>query len=245
VARQRAHLPGRAAVDFLAGLDALAILDGGIPDFERLNKILGRATGWRIVAVPGLVPDDVFFTHLANRRFPAARFIRTPEQMDYLEQPDVFHDIFGHAPLLINPVFADYMRAYGAGGLKALGLGALKRLSRLYWYTVEFGLIETAAGLRIYGAGIMSSGGEVEFALDSPSPHHIRFDLKRVLRTNYRIDDYQANYFVIRDYRQLFDLASQDFTPIYRALENAPDIAPGETVAEDTLLQRGSGDYHA
>jgi len=245
VARQRSRLPGRAAPDFLAGLDALAILDGGIPDFDRLNDILGKATGWRIVAVPGLVPDDVFFAHLANRRFPVARFIRTPEQMDYLEEPDVFHDIFGHVPMLMNPNFADYMQAYGEGGQKALGLGALKQLSRLYWYTVEFGLIETAAGLRIYGAGIVSSAGEVEFALDSASPHRIRFDLKRVLRTEYKIDDFQANYFVIGDYRELFDLAQQDFTPIYRALENTSDINPGRLLPADELLQRGSGKHHA
>ena len=245
VARQRTLLPGRATLDFLDNLDALSILDGGIPDFERLNEILERATGWRIVAVSGLVPDDVFFRHLASRRFPVARFIRTPEKMDYLQEPDVFHDIFGHVPLLMNPVFADYMEAYGEGGLKAEGLGALERLSRLYWYTVEFGLIDTEAGLRIYGAGIVSSGGEVKFSLESPSPNRIRFDLNRVLRSRYRIDDYQASYFVIRDYRELFELAQRDFTPIYRALENAADIEPGMTQPEDDLLQRGSGAYHA
>ncbi|MBT3170475.1 MAG: phenylalanine 4-monooxygenase [Rhodospirillaceae bacterium] len=245
VARQKSLLPGRASLDFFAGLDALSILEGGIPHFERLNEVLGKATGWRIVAVPGLVPDDIFFNHLANRRFPAARFIRTPEQMDYLEEPDVFHDIFGHVPLLMNPVFADYMQAYGEGGLKAIGLGALERLSRLYWYTVEFGLIETLAGLRIYGAGILSSGGEVEFSLDSPSPHRIRFDLKRVLRTEYKIDDFQANYFVIRDYRELFDLAQRDFTLIYQEIENAPTFAAGKTATEDDLLHRGTGEYHS
>ncbi len=245
VARQRRLMPGRVSLDFLANLDALSILDGGIPHFERLNEILAKATNWRIAAVPGLVPDDVFFRHLANRCFPVARFIRTPEQMDYLEEPDVFHDLFGHVPLLMNPVFADYMQAYGEGGLKAKGLGALKRLSRLYWYTVEFGLIETATGLRIYGAGIVSSAGEVRFSLESPSPHRIRFDLERVLRTDYRIDDYQAGYFVIRDYRELFELAQRDFTPIYAALEGAEDIAPGAVLPEDVVLQRGTGEYHA
>ena len=244
VARQRTLLPGRATTDYLANLDTLAILDSGIPDFERLNEILEPTTGWRIVAVPGLVPDDVFFRHLANRRFPVARFIRTPEQMAYLQEPDIFHDIFGHVPLLMNPVFADYMQAYGEGGLKAQGLGALERLSRLYWYTVEFGLIETAQGLRIYGAGIVSSGGEVAFSLESPSPNRIRFDLNRVLQTRYRIDDYQASYFVIRDYRELFELAQRDFTPVYRALENAADIEPGALLPEDDLLQRGSGAHH-
>lgn len=244
VARQRNLLPGRASPDFLANLDALSILDGGIPDFGRLNEILRPATDWRIVAVPGLVPDDVFFRHLASRRFPVAHFIRTPEKMNYLQEPDVFHDIFGHVPLLMNPVFADYMQAYGEGGLKAQSLGALAHLSRLYWYTVEFGLIETEAGLRIYGAGIVSSAGEVEFSLESRSPNRIRFALKRVLRTDYRIDDYQASYFVIRDYRELFELAQRDFTPIYRALENAPDIAPGTILPQDELMHRGSGEHH-
>ena len=159
-------------------------------------------TGWRVVAVPGLVPDDVFFEHLAHRRFVAGRFIRKPEQLDYLQEPDVFHDLFGHVPLLSDPVFADYMQAYGLGGLKALRLNALEKLARLYWYTVEFGLIAEPGGLRLYGAGILSSFGESQFALDDPSPHRIKFDLMRVMRTRYRIDDYQQNYFVIDNFEE-------------------------------------------
>jgi phenylalanine-4-hydroxylase len=158
--RQGKLLQGRATPEFLDGIDRLGVAAEGIPDFRRLNEVLDRATGWRIVAVPGLVPDDIFFGHLANRRFPSTCFIRKPEQIDYIEEPDVFHDIFGHVPLLVNPVFADYMQAYGAGGLKALGLGSLKKLARLYWYTVEFGLIRRPEGLRIYGSGIVSSKGE-------------------------------------------------------------------------------------
>jgi phenylalanine-4-hydroxylase len=190
-ARQSAMLPGRAASALLKGIDVLKLTKPGIPDYAELNERLMAATGWQVVAVPGLVPDDVFFDHLANRRFVAGNFIRRPDQLDYLQEPDVFHDVFGHVPMLADPVFADYMQAYGRGGLRSLGFGALNKLARLYWYTVEFGLIQEAEGLRIYGAGIVSSYGESIFALDDPSPNRIGFDLTRVMRTEYRIDDYR------------------------------------------------------
>jgi len=189
--RQQRLLVGRACNEFLDGLTALGVAAAGIPDFRRLSEVLEGATGWRLVAVPGLVPDDVFFGYLARRRFPSTCFIRRRDQLDYLQEPDVFHDVCGHVPLLINPVFADYMQAYGEGGLKALGLGHLQRLARLYWYTVEFGLIATQEGLRIYGSGILSSAGESIYCLDDPRPNRIRFDLRRVMRTRYRIDDFQ------------------------------------------------------
>ena len=178
--RQAKLLPERACDAFLKGLDALDLHRGGIPEFARINEELKKLTGWSVVAVPGLVPDDVFFDHLANRRFPAGQFIRKPEELDYLQEPDVFHDVFGHVPMLTDPVFADYMQAYGEGGLRALGRGQLHNLARLYWYTVEFGLMETPSGLRIYGAGIVSSHAESIFALDDPSPNRLGFDLERV-----------------------------------------------------------------
>src|SRR5271154_9365 len=181
--RQQKLLVGRACGEYLDGLGALGVAAGGIPDFRRLSDVLERATGWRIVAVPGLVPDAVFFEHLANRRFPSTCFIRRPDQLDYLEEPDIFHDVFGHVPMLMNPIFADYMQAYGQGGLKALGLDSLHRLARLYWYTVEFGLIRTPSGLRIYGSGIVSSKGESIYCLDSSSPNRVGFDLMRIMRT--------------------------------------------------------------
>jgi len=181
--RQARLLPGRAAPDFIAGLDMLRLSRPGIPDFAELSERLMQATGWQVVAVPGLVPDDVFFDHLANRRFVAGNFIRRPDQLDYLEEPDVFHDVFGHVPLLANPVFADFMQAYGQGGLRANGLGAIERLARLYWYTVEFGLVDGPDGLRLYGAGIVSSRSETIFALDDASPNRVGFDLRRVMRT--------------------------------------------------------------
>jgi phenylalanine-4-hydroxylase len=243
-ARQSAMLPGRAASAFLKGIDVLKLTKPGIPDYGELNERLMAATGWQVVAVPGLVPDDVFFDHLANRRFVAGNFIRRPDQLDYLQEPDVFHDVFGHVPMLADPVFADYMQAYGRGGLRSLGFGALNKLARLYWYTVEFGLIQEAEGLRIYGAGIVSSYGESIFALDDPSPNRIGFDLARVMRTEYRIDDYQQNYFVIPSLDHLLKVTLEtDFAPLYADLARLPDIMIADIVDGDKVLTRGTQDY--
>lgn len=242
--RQAALLPGRVVPEFLQGLDFLSVAAEGIPDFARLNELLGKATGWKIVAVPGLVPDEVFFDHLANRRFPATHWIRDRSQLDYLEEPDLFHDVFGHVPLLANPVFADYLQAYGKGGLRASGKGALQYLARLYWYTVEFGLIETAEGLRIYGAGIVSSKSESIFALESLSPNRIGFNLERVMSTLYRIDDFQETYFVIKSFQNLFNATAQDFAPIYQGLDLRPDYCPGVVLETDRVLSLGDASYH-
>src|SRR5215475_15646684 len=193
--RQASLLRGRACEEFLAGLSGLGVVADGLPRFDRLSEVLDRATRWRIVAVPGLVPDHIFFEHLANRRFPVTWWIRKPEQMDYLQEPDAFHDIYGHVPLLMNPVFGDYMQAYGAGGLKALEQNALNYLARLYWYTVEFGLIRTKEGLRIYGSGIVSSRTESVYCLESAAPNRLGFDLLRIMRTGYRLDTFQKSYF--------------------------------------------------
>ncbi len=240
-ARQSGMLPGRAADAFLRGLDVLKLSKPGIPDYRELNARLNAATGWEVVAVPGLVPDDVFFDHLANRRFPAGNFIRNPEQLDYLQEPDVFHDVFGHVPMLADPVFADYMVAYGKGGLRSLGFNALDHLARLYWYTVEFGLIEQSDGLRIYGAGIVSSYAESIFALEDPSPNRIGFDLLRVMRTEYRIDDFQQNYFVISGLNDLLQVTVEtDFAPLYEKLETLSDIAIADILPTDRVLTHGT-----
>lgn len=242
--RQIKLLPGRASKAFLRGLDLLKLSESGIPNFEELSDRLMKATGWQVVAVPGLVPDDVFFDHMANRRFVAGNFIRRADQLDYLQEPDVFHDVFGHVPLLADPVFADYMEAYGRGGLRALEHGALKQLSRLYWYTVEFGLIQEDDGLRIYGAGIVSSHGESRYALDSDSPNRIGFDLKRVMRTEYRIDDFQQNYFVIPSYDELLRVTVEtDFAPLYEEILAQPDIAIAAIGPGDRVITRGTQDY--
>lgn len=239
--RQSEILPGRACDAFLNGLDALDLHGEGIPEFGRLSERLGRLTGWSVVAVPGLVPDEVFFDHLANRRFPAGNFIRRPDQLDYLQEPDVFHDVFGHVPMLTDPAFADYMQAYGRGGLRALQFGRLHNLARLYWYTVEFGLLQTAQGLRIYGAGILSSAAESVFALEDPSPNRIGFDLERVMRTPYRIDDLQQLYFVIPSLRQLLDdTVRTDFGPLYGRLQTEADIPIERIEPADRVFTRGA-----
>ena len=243
-ARQSDMLPGRASEAFLRGIDELRHEKPGIPYYRELNARLMAATGWQVVAVPGLVPDDVFFDHLANRRFPAGNFIRTPEQLDYLQEPDVFHDVFGHVPMLADPVFADYMVAYGEGGLRSLKFDALKQLARLYWYTVEFGLIREAGGLRIYGAGIVSSFAESVFALDSDSPNRIGFDLARVMRTDYRIDDFQQNYFVIESLDQLLDTTvNTDFAPLYAQNAALPPIPIADILPDDAVITHGTQDY--
>lgn len=243
-ARQAGLLPGRASNAYLRGLDVLKLSKPGIPDFSELNARLADLTGWQVVAVPGLVPDDVFFDHMANRRFVAGNFIRRPDQLDYIQEPDVFHDVFGHVPMLADPVFADYLEAYGKGGQRALGMDALKYLGRLYWYTVEFGLIAEPEGLRIYGSGIVSSFAESQFALDSDSPNRIGFDLKRVMRSDYRIDDFQQNYFVIPSFDELLRVTVEtDFAPLYAEIAQQPDIPIADILPTDDVITRGTQAY--
>ena len=241
--RSQAVLHERACDEFIAMMHTLKLSESGIPDMERLSDRLDKITGWRVVPVAELVPDDVFFDHLANRRFPAGAFIRSEQEMDYLEEPDVFHDVFGHVPLLANPVYSNFMQAYGKGGQRAISLGRLPNLARLYWYTVEFGLLRTPAGLRIFGAGIMSSTTESVFALESQSPNRIAFDLERVMRTKYLIDDFQQTYFVIESFEKLLDDCYQDFAPIYERIGSATDIEPDQVLDGDDVVTRGTLAY--
>ena len=236
--RQSALLPGLACDAFIEALPSLGIKDR-IPRFEEINERLKPATGWEIVAVPGLIPERPFFDLLANRRFPVTDWIRQPEEFEYIVEPDVFHDLFGHVPLLFNPVFADYVQRYGAGGLKAHDLGAGELLSRLYWYTIEFGLIRQPDGLRAYGAGILSSSGELRHSVTSPTPQRIALDLVRCMRTRYKIDDYQATYFVIDSFEQLFDLTAPDFAPLYEAVRASGELAADAIIASDSRITLG------
>ena len=243
-ARQREVLKGRACDEFIAAQDAMGMTPDRIPKFAELNEVLSKATGWTLIGVEGLLPELDFFDHLANRRFPVTWWIRRPDQIDYIEEPDLFHDLFGHVPLLMIPVFADYMEAYGRGGVKAhaIGADALQNLTRLYWYTVEFGLIRQKDGLRIYGSGIVSSKGESIHCLESDAPNRIGFDLERIMRTRYRIDTYQKTYFVIDSFEQLMDATRPDFTPIYEKLATLDSIPAGTVLGTDHVFNRGTGE---
>ncbi len=242
--RQKRILPGLASDEFIAALDAMEMTADRIPRFSDLNPTLKAATGWELIGVEGLLPELEFFQHLANRRFPVTWWIRRQDQLDYLAEPDLFHDLFGHVPLLMNPVFADYMAAYGRGGVKAHGIGsdALVNLTRLYWYTVEFGLIQQKDGLRIYGSGIISSKGESIHCLQSEAPNRIGFDLERIMRTRYRIDTYQKTYFVIDGFEQLMDATGPDFAPIYDKLATQSSIPAGDVLDTDHVYNRGTGE---
>ena len=229
--RQAALLPGRACDAFISALPSLGA-SSHIPRFEEINERLHKATGWEIVGVPGLIPEVPFFTLLANRKFPVTDWIRRPQEFDYIVEPDVFHDLFGHVPLLFNPIFADHMQQYGQGGLKADGLDACELLSRLYWYTVEFGLIQQADGLRAYGAGILSSPGELVHAVESPEPQRLPLDVARVMRTRYKIDSYQQTYFVIESIQELFDKTAPDFAPVYEQVKQLSELAADTQTAQ-------------
>ncbi len=242
--RQRQLLVGRACDEFIDAQDAMGMTPTQIPKIADINRVLAATTGWSLIGVEGLLPELDFFDHLANRRFPVTWWIRRPDQVDYIEEPDLFHDLFGHVPLLMNPLFADYMAAYGRGGVKAHGIGAdaLQNLTRLYWYTVEFGLIKQHDGLRIYGSGIVSSKGESIHCLDSDAPNRIGFDLERIMRTRYRIDSYQKTYFVIDSFEQLMDATLPDFTPLYARLAAQGSIPAGTVLDTDAVFNRGTGE---
>ena len=242
--RQEKLIRDYAAPEFLEGLEKLNARNA-IPRLEDANAVLQQATGWRLVAVPGLIPDDVFFDHLANRRFPVSWWIRGADELDYLVEPDIFHDFFGHVPLLLNPTFAGYMEKYGRGGPKALAHNAQNLLARLYWYIVEFGLIQTKDGLRAFGAGMLSSKDETIYSVESPAPNRIGFNLERILSTNYMVDDFQKTYFVVDSFDQLFDVCDQDFTPLYEKLAGKPGIDPETVLPGDEVITRGTFDRSA
>lgn len=240
VKRQSGIVRRFACVEFVRGLD---LLDAGdeIPELECASDFIASRTGWRLVAVPGFIPDEAFFTHLAARRFPVSIWVRRPEEIDFLVEPDLFHDFFGHVPMLLQPVFADTLAAYGAKGAQAAAAGTLGRLARLYWYTVEFGLVDTANGLKAYGAGMLSSKSETIHSICSATPHRLWFQLERVLRTTYMIDAFQRCYFVLPDFETLFRAMAEDFAPRYRRLAALPDIEAADLAPEDRLYAPEGG----
>lgn len=231
--RQKNALALHAAPAFVEGIEKLELSSSRVPDFVSLNRTLAATTGWHIAAVDGLISDRAFFECLANRVFPVTWWMRGLAQLDYLEEPDLFHDLFGHVPMLMHSAFADFMQAYGRHGLRADQLGALESLSRLYWYTVEFGLIQDArvpGGLALYGAGIASSSGETLHSLSckEDAPRRFCFDVKRVMQTRFRTDVFQQTYFVIESFEQLFAAVDHDLDELLISLRSCREYGPGE-----------------
>jgi phenylalanine-4-hydroxylase len=238
-ARQAEVTAAYASPVFLHALHALDA-SGGIPRLDRVSEALKAATGWRLVAVPGLIPDAVFFGHLAERRFPVTRWLREEREFAYIVEPDVFHDFYGHVPMLFEPAFAEGMQHYGARGLELDEAGA-KRLARLYWYVVEFGLERTPAGLKAFGAGILSSAAETVFSVTDPSPNRVAFNLERVLRTRYRIDDFQETYFVLDRFEDLLAAVERPLGPSIEGLAGMADLEPHDLEAGDRVITHGQG----
>jgi phenylalanine-4-hydroxylase len=237
--RQMPVLKGRACNEYLDGIKKLGLTaEGGIPKYDEVSAKLMALTGWKLVTVAGYLPIDVFWGHLAKRQFPVTTFIRTPDEIDYLQEPDIFHDLFGHVPMLTHPEFAEYFHAFGEGGLRAIEHGYSPLLETLYWFTVEFGLINTDEGMRIYGAGIVSSKGESEFCL-SEKATQVAYDMQRVMATKFRIDTFQNLYFVIDSFKQLMDSTAVDFLPVYEAVEKMEPIGVAQTASGDKILQQG------
>ena len=240
-ARQSALVERFACASFREGLGRLDCA-GGIPRFDDANAVLGPATGWRLVAVPGFIPDAVFFDHLAHRRFPVTRWLREEQELDYLVEPDVFHDFFGHVPMLLDPAIADFLELYGKAGARAMAMDALDMLARIYWYTIEFGLVREGGGLKVFGAGIISSAGETVYSVENAGALRLPFDPVRVMRTGYRIDSFQQTYFVLESLPQLIgDLVRLDFGPVYERWRDTPALPPGECLASESPISLSGG----
>ena len=209
-ARMMEILPNYSTKAYLEGIQSVGFEAHRIPNFDECNVKLGGITGWNIYAVPGLIPNKGFFEHLSKKEFPATTWLRKKSQLEYLEEPDMFHDVFGHIPLLANPHFANFLVKLAEISLKHIdNEWAIELLSRLYWYTVEFGLIREDGKLKVYGAGILSSSGETQYSIDSDIPKRYDYDIKTIFDTPYIKDKFQEHYFVIESYEQLFESIPQ------------------------------------
>jgi phenylalanine-4-hydroxylase len=234
IRQQSQRIAPHASERFVSGLETLNLAAEGIPDHRHLNRRLKASTGWTVVAVPGAIPNQAFFGHLAERRFPVANFLRNAESLDYSEEPDMFHDLFGHLPMLTDPVFADFMQAYGEAGLRASRVGGEALLGRLYLHTVEFGIVAEAKGLRGFGAGLLSSLSETVHALSGPNVRRLQFDLRRVMRTGYLFDSFQKEYFIIESFEQLLaEMEHADLSALYQELEPLGLLEPGDDAPGD------------
>ncbi len=244
--RQKPLLVNRACDEYMASVDTLGIFEeNGIPDWRRVSDMLEKSSGWKLVTVPGFIPGQLFLEHLSKRQFPVTWWIREPAKIDYLQEPDIFHDLFGHVPMLAHPVFAEYMQQFGLGAVKAKSLGAEEFIGRLYWFTVEFGLIRNPDGLRIYGSGIVSSKSETIYSLESPIPNRFHLDVVRAMRTDYRIDDVQKDYFVINSFEELFEMTKPDYTDYYKKLKSLPLIPAKTILPTDEVITKGEGATYA
>ena len=217
ITRQQKIIENRACQTYIDGLQQLNFSQDQVPQLTEVSALLNAATGWSVAAVDALIPCDYFFKLLANKQFPAACFVRRLDEIDYLQEPDIFHEYFGHCPLILDPHYTQFMQRYGEIALQA-NEQQRELLARLYWFTIEFGLIKSPHGLRIYGGGILSSKEETIYALESDIPVRKAFDLVDALRTPYRIDILQPIYFIIDDFQQLFDIIHQD---LFAAIEEA------------------------
>ncbi len=223
--RQMNLLSNRACPEYLEGIRKLGLNAKHIPQIPEVNSVLRECTGWEISPVPALIDFQAFFELMSNKKFPAATFIRTREEIDYLQEPDIFHEVFGHCPLITLPAYADFMYEYAKLGLKANHKDRVM-LARLYWFTIEFGLIQTAEGLRIYGGGILSSFGESKYCLDSDIPLRKPLEPVDAFRTPYRIDIFQPLYFVIKDFAELFTLSKLDLMSLIEEARSKGMHAP-------------------
>ncbi|WP_064607902.1 phenylalanine 4-monooxygenase [Photobacterium sp. J15] len=239
VTRQLSVIEGRACEEYINGLRLLDLPRDRVPQLEEINCVLRKTTGWECVEVPALIDFDRFFSLLAAKRFPVATFLRRREEFDYLQEPDFFHEVFGHCAMLTNPAFAEFTHTYGRLGYEASKEDRVY-LARLYWFTVEFGLLRHNGDIRIYGGGILSSPGETEYAVTSDKPEYREFDTVDIMRTPYRIDIMQPIYFVIDDIGQLYELARQD---IMGMVQQAKSLGLHAPVFPPKNNKETTGDY--
>lgn len=233
-ASQSKALEGLASDTFLEGVRTLELDTLGVPEFDRWNDRLREVTGWEVVAVPGVIPNEPFFKMLSERKFPVANFLRNGPSFEYSEEPDLFHDVFGHMPMFIDPTFGEFMTAYGRAGMRAERQGMSDWLGRLYLHTVEFGLIHEGGKLKAYGAGLMSSLAEARHALTSEEPRRLHFDLPRLMRTDWPFDRFQPTYFVIHSFDALLEeMETTSLKSVYEKVADLPLIPIGEAVTGD------------
>ncbi len=221
--RQVEIVQERACPEFIEGIGSLKMSTTHVPQLTELAEAFKLSTQWTVVPVPAMITPEQFFKLLANKKFPAATFIRTPEDLDYLEEPDIFHEFFGHCPMITHPAYADFMQSYGKLALTSCKAHR-QLLARLFWFTVEFGLIKTDQGIRCYGGGILSSKEETVYSIESELPQRKPFDLVEVLRTPYRVDQIQGVYYVLESFDQLFNVLKKDIDAAIKAAQSLGEL---------------------